>query len=162
MLKKQSTYCCNTTICFQIARESNYYGVGVLTQEDIKVPIYRVTFIIMEHLNRSFKICIRNLGANIQQSSIVRAGKCVAAVHSVCDKFEKQTLSHSYSMHHPIPEFGKDLAGVIKALDEESLFIPTRQRQHASFNIKCGLMEIFTTDQLCTKTEKTISHIYKK
>ncbi len=45
MLKKQSTYCSNTTTCFQIASESNYYGVGVLTQEDIKVPIYHVTFI---------------------------------------------------------------------------------------------------------------------
>lgn len=88
----------------------------------------------------------KEAGANIQQSSIVRAGKCVAAVHSVCDEFEKQTSFHSYSMHHPIPEFGKDLAAVIKALDEESVFIPTRKRQHASFNIKCGLMEIFTTD----------------
>ncbi len=116
----------------------------------------------MEHLNRRLKICIRNLGANIQQSSIVRAGKCVAAVHSVCDEFEKQTSSHSYSMHHPIPEFGKYLAAVIKALDEESVFIPTRKRQHASFNIKCRLMEIFTTDQLRTKIEKTISRIYKK
>ncbi len=82
--------------------------------------------------------------------SIVRARKCVAAVHSVCDEFEKQTSSHSYSMHRPIPEFGKDLAAVIKALDEESVFIPTHKRQH---NIKCGVMEIFTTDQLCTKIE---------
>ncbi len=46
----------------------------------------------------------------------------------MCDEFEKQSSSHSYSMHHPIPEFGKDLAAVIKALDEESVFIPTCKR----------------------------------
>ena len=115
----------------------------------------------MEHLNRRLKTAMRNLGANIKPRSIERAGKCIAAVHHVCEEFEEQTSSHHTSIHHPVPDFGKDFFTIVKALEEESVFVPKCKRQHASFNIQHGLMEKFTRDLLCTKIKKNIMQIYK-
>ena len=82
----------------------------------------------MEHLNRKLKTAMRNLGANTKRRPIERAGKCIAAVHHVCEVFEEQTSSHHTSIHHPVPDFGKNFFTIVKALEEESVFVPKCKR----------------------------------
>ena len=62
---------------------------------------------------------MRNLGANVKPYSIVKAGKCEAAVHHVCEEFENETSSHHISIRHPVPDFGKDFVTIVNALDGE-------------------------------------------
>ena len=38
----------------------------------------------MEHLNRRLKTVLRNMEANVNPNSVVKAGKCIAAIHRVC------------------------------------------------------------------------------
>ena len=80
------------------------------------------------------------------------------ALQLSCEEFEEQTSSHHTSIHHPVPDFGKDFFTIVKV---ESMFVPKCKRQHASFNIQHGLMEKFTRDELRTKIEKNIMQIYK-
>ena len=94
----------------------------------------------MEHLNRRLKMVLKTQGTNIRPESVEKAGQCLGIVQHVCEMFEKQTSQYPTSQHHPYPSFNKDLNTVIHVLEEESVFIPTRKRQHTSFKIETGLM----------------------
>ena len=79
----------------------------------------------MEHLNRRLKTMLKNMGANINPNSVVRAGKCVGVINKVCLNFECETAGSSTSDCHPYPTFEKDLAEVVKVLDDERALLPT-------------------------------------
>ena len=103
-----------------------------------------------EHLNRRLKTSMRNLRANVKPYSIVKAGKCIAAVHHVCEEFENQTSSHHISIHHPVPDFGKYFVTIVNALDEESIFVPKYKRQYRFLQLS-----------LHTKLPQHIPHLYQ-
>ena len=117
-----------------------------------------------EHLVRRIKMIERNLGANITPKSVEKAGKSIKVVEQVCTAFEDQTSSYHSSDSHPYPAFGKDFVTVLKELEDQSVFLPTCIRQHATFEkrIKRGfLMEKFTRKELITKVQKNVDKIYQ-
>ena len=116
----------------------------------------------MEHLNRRLKMVLKNQGANIRPESVEKAGQCLGIVQHVCEMFEKQTSQYPTSQHHPYPSFNKDLNTVIDVLEEESVFIPTRKRQHASFKFETGLMAKLSKNELKRKIQKNINQLLIK
>ncbi len=114
----------------------------------------------MEHLNRRLKTVMRNLGANICPKSVQKAGKSLGAVQHVCHVFEEQTSSSVSSGAHPYPAFGKDFFTVLKALEEESVFVPQCKRHHEKFAYEHGqLMDRFSRKELLKKVQHTINKI---
>lgn len=113
----------------------------------------------MEHLNRRLKSIIRGMGANVNAASIEKAGKAIAAVHRVCQVFERQTAPHQHSDHHPIPSFGEDFNKVLELLEEEQVFVPVSSRAHKSFKFSCGLMENQSIQQLAKKVQANIAKL---
>ena len=103
---------------------------------------------------------IRAMKANVNPTTIQKAGKAIASVHHVCQQFELQTCNHVHSDHHPYPSFGKDFETTLKVLEEENVFVPLSVRQHNSFTFKCGLMETLKRTDLLKKVETTIKQIY--
>ena len=59
--------------------------------------------LFMEHLNRRLKTVIRAMKANVNSTTIEKAGKAIASVHHVCQQFEQQMSKHVHSDHHPYP-----------------------------------------------------------
>lgn len=115
--------------------------------------------LFMEHLNRRLKTVICNMRANVNPTTIQKAGKAIASVQRVCQQFELQTCNQLHSDHHPYPSFGKDFETALKALEKENVFVPVSVRQHSSFKFKCGLMETLNRTDLPKKVEATIKQI---
>lgn len=109
----------------------------------------------MEHLNRRLKIMLKNFGANISDSTIQKAGRCLSGVNAVCQAFE-----HHSSDHHPYPEFGKDLEMVMQVFEEENVFAYDEGRSYSTFKIKYGLMEKLKKSEVISKVKTTIENIY--
>ena len=77
----------------------------------------------MEHLNRQLKSIIRGMGGNVTPARIQKATKSIAVVHCVCEAFEIETVGHRHPDHHPYPTFEKDLAVIMKILEEEEVLV---------------------------------------
>ena len=116
--------------------------------------------LFMEHLNRRLKTVIHSMGANVNPTSIQKAGKAIASVQHVCQQFELQTSSYRRSDRHPFPSFGKDFDTILKALGEENVFMPHSVRQHSSFKFNCGLMETLNRTDLLKKVETSVKQVY--
>ena len=90
---------------------------------------------------------------------VERAGKCLHLVDNVCRQFERQTASSRGLGYHATPKFGRDLQTVLKVLEEENVFMPTK-REHPTFKFMEHLMDKITRKDLIKKTEKNIKNIY--
>ncbi len=110
----------------------------------------------MEHLNRRFKSILKGMGANINAESIERAGKSIAAVHTVCQAFEQQTAARQHSDHHPIPSFGNDFTKVLDVLQEERVFTPVTTRKHSYFKFTSGLLEKHSMKEVTKKVDDNL------
>lgn len=56
----------------------------------------------MEYFNRQLKIMLRNVGANISDRTIQKAGRCLSTVQTLCQAFEDQSNHAQHSDHHPL------------------------------------------------------------
>ena len=101
------------------------------------------------------------MGANVKPASIQKAGKALAPVYNICQRFELQTSRSIQSHHHPVPKFGKDFETVVKLLDEEKVFVPMTGRQHDSFRFNSGLMEKLPREEVLKKVETNIKQLYQ-
>lgn len=114
----------------------------------------------MEHLNRRLKTVLRNLGSNVNPTSISRAGKSLEVVHHVCEIFEEETSGITTTEYHPYPDFGKDLEKVLQALEEVKVFVPQTNRCHQTFpQLKQVLFEKLPYKDLVKKVKATIDNI---
>lgn len=84
----------------------------------------------MEHLNRKLKTVLRNLRSNIQSNAIVRAGKSIGVVHSICNTFETATSKVKCSSNrHGVPCMDKEIKMIVESLEESpGVFTPTPKR----------------------------------
>ncbi len=115
----------------------------------------------MEHLNRRLKTVLRNMGANVNDKTVTKAGKCIAVVQRVCQAFEEQTSSTaSRSDNHPYPKFGKDFDMVLNVLEQERVFTYTANRKHDTFSFSKGLLVKLSKKQLLNKVQTSIDQIY--
>ena len=113
----------------------------------------------MEHLNRRLKTVIRNMGANIKPARIQKAGKAIATIQHVCQVFEEQTTGKRHSDHHSFPSFGKYFESILKALQDENVFVKVSGRQHPTFKkLKTGIFETYTMGDMKKKVEKVSNY----
>ena len=66
---------------------------------------------------------------------------------------------HQSTNHHPYPGFGKDFDTVLEVLQEQEVFITCSEREHASFNFKCGIMQQLQKKALTKKIQTNIDQI---
>lgn len=115
--------------------------------------------LFMEHLNRRLKGVIRSMSGNVKPEVIKKASKAIGPVDHVCKIFENQTVTTELSDKHATPSFSKDLASILKVLESEKVFVPVPGRCHASFNLKCGLLEKQSKADLIKKIKKNIQQL---
>ena len=115
--------------------------------------------LFMEHLNRRLKGVIRSMGGNVKPQVIKKASYAIGPVDHVCKIFESQTVATELSDKHTRPGFGRDLESVLKVLDNEKVFEAVPGRCHASFNLKCGLLEKQSKADLIKKIKKNIQQL---
>ena len=104
--------------------------------------------LFMEHLNRRLKTVIRNMGSNIQPSSLTKAAKAIGIVNNICSVFENEVRGKESAQHHPIPSYRKDLQTVITILAEENVLQNQGRRSYSSFKFKCGILDDFDEEKL--------------
>ena len=99
------------------------------------------------------------MGGNVKPEVIKKASNAIGLVDHVCKIFENQTVATKLSDKHTIPSFGRDLDSVLKVLDSEKVFESVPGRCHASFNLKCGLLEKQSKADLVKKIKKNIQKL---
>ena len=105
--------------------------------------------LFMEHLNRCLKGVIRHMGSNIQPPSLIRAGKCIGVVDSICRIFEQETSGKSYSDKHSKPSSSKDFKLILDELIESKACIKSpNKRTHSSISLNHCLLESFDREKL--------------
>ena len=87
-------------------------------------------------------------------TTIQRAGKLIAVVHSICDEFEKQTAPKGHSDYHPFPS--ERLCYNFGATECRSSICNCFERQHKSFPFKCSLMDKLTRKE---KVKRNINYM---
>lgn len=88
----------------------------------------------MEHMNRSLKMSMCGLGANITENSMSRAAKCLQTVLDVCDNFDNVTDIPYASGKHSLVSVADDAKLIVKELHERSkVFEEIPGRMHRSF-----------------------------
>ena len=88
----------------------------------------------MEHLNRSLKMSMLGLGANITENSVSRAAKCLHTVLEVCDHFDQVNDVPYESGKHSLASIEDDAKLIVKELhDRSKVFEEVPERMHQSF-----------------------------
>jgi len=73
----------------------------------------------MEHLNRTLKSMLGNMGSNTKDSSIDRAANSLGVVSQICKTFEAQ---NEIAVAKPYSSFTKDLEKMTAVLIDEKVF----------------------------------------
>ena len=97
----------------------------------ICVPIRRmyhcITFTHMEHLNRSVKIAIQNLGPNKTEAGITKVGKILRVLVPLLHKFDLENGVSKVSGHHSKPGEDKDIRIILENLSSSLDVIPNQE-----------------------------------
>ena len=113
----------------------------------------------MEHLNRQLKSIIRGMGGNVTPARIQKAAKSIAVVHRVCAVFELETVGHRHSDRHPYPTFEKDMAVIVKILEEEKMLVKKPARQYPFYKSKKSVLHTFTRPALLQRIQQSLDQI---
>ena len=117
----------------------------------------------MEHLNRTLKDYLGNAGANISESSVVRASKSLHALFQISTQFDNSSGINPVSLHHTKRGYGKDLELILNELVSTShVFDYVPGRCHASFKtIKPHITSHLDTDKLMQWLKMHVKNISK-
>ena len=74
----------------------------------------------MEHINAACKYAIVGLGSNVSPQAISHIGKCNDPLTRVCDRYDAVFGLQGLSGVHDMPSLSKDIAAVVKNLDQRS------------------------------------------
>ena len=88
----------------------------------------------MEHLNRTLKSMLQNIGPNANSSSVDRAAKSLGIVSQVCKNFEAETDVMVTKPHSSYPSFSKDLEKMTALLVDEKVFNEQEGRTLKMYN----------------------------
>ena len=113
----------------------------------------------MEHLNRKLKSILSSMGL-FSPANVVKAGKCVYAVHRICQEFEEATTKKSAaSGKHSRPKFAKDFRVVLKEITDIQVFTPLSSRSHPTFKWKRSLLHTLPHKELCKRIKTSIDQL---
>ena len=103
----------------------------------------------MEHLNRRLKTVLRHTGSNIlKPNTVVLAAKSIGFVQHVCSVLEKECGAIRKYGKHKLPSFARDLRSISTCLKEVQPLTVISGRCYPSFNIKKGVMESLTKNDV--------------
>ncbi len=93
----------------------------------------------LEHMNRTVKTAVQNLGANATPKAITRIGRCVGPIMKVCSHFDSNTNVAQHSGAHSERSFTSDLTRIVQELDSGSkVFRKVPARKRHSFRTLSG------------------------
>ena len=96
----------------------------------------------MEHLNRTLKSILRNIGPNANSSSVDRAAKLLGIVSQVCKNFEAETDVVVTKPHSSYPSFSKDLEKMTALLVDEKVFNKQEGRTLKMYKKQCFIASL--------------------
>lgn len=105
----------------------------------------------MEHINKQFKGVLKNLGANVQPHTIVRASKAIGAIHDVSLALESELNFTCSSGKHNIPSVTKDIEKVVNVLQDVKVYERNKGRQHSFMKFNRGLLAAINHDEIAGK-----------
>ena len=112
----------------------------------------------LEHLNRRLKTQLRHLQSNVTTSAVVRAGKSIGVVNSICHLLESELKSGPDTSKHSFPSFEKDFNTLLSALEESKVFsytvIQGQPRQYGYVIWRHGLLHTLGRDKLLDWIER--------
>lgn len=107
---------------------SRFINTHGLPGKNISCDLY------MEHLNRHLKDGLRALGANKTPNAIQRLARCIAPIEEMLSNFDSIMKVYKPSGMHKRLSADKDMAMVIKELQNGKVFQHTSGRKHSSFS----------------------------
>ncbi len=117
----------------------------------------------MEHLNRSVKEYVGNLGANVSESTILQCGRSLKGIQGVCSAFDKEAEVHPTFRSHTKASAREDERRILQELTEKSrVFDYIPGRHHRSFrsikpNIADHINKKAFLERMQTKKQALIS-----
>ena len=103
----------------------------------------------LEHLNRSLKTTICNLGPNVVPKAIQRASRCIGDVISACHNYDRLCGIHPASTSHSSAKIEKDIKVVVNELVNTSkVFQHTAKQSHSSCKVKGSLLRTVDKQKL--------------
>ena len=114
------------------------------------------TDLFMEHLNRTLKDCLKGLGANISDATILQTSKSLRGLMELTTYFDTICDIAPDSIHHTKRSALKDEELIMKELTEESrVFDYIPGRHHHSFkDVKAHISSSIDTFKLVTMIKK--------
>ena len=112
----------NTTFSYLLDLLSNFFSPAALTQLADQDATYQWTC-IWSISNRSCKSAIANPKANVVPSAIVRIGKCLGPLTSLCDALSKASNVNPHSSAHSEAKFHDDLEKIVTELMKNEVFL---------------------------------------
>lgn len=76
--------------------------------------------LLMEHLNRTLKDYLNNLGANVSEATIIQTSKSLRSLLNTCTQFDRACGIAPDFLHHSKCKYGKDLDLILNELVVES------------------------------------------
>lgn len=104
----------------------------------------------MEHLNKTGKGCVRNLGANKTETAIQRSAKALGTIVPVLEKFDEQNNVPDISGEHKRASTEKDRTIIVQELRKNKVFDTVPGRYHPSFPHPKNALRSKNTDELKT------------
>jgi len=83
----------------------------------------------MEHLNRSVKTAIKNLGPNKVEPGITKVGKVLRVLVPLLDNFDQENDVSNVSGHHSKPSEDKDIKILLENLSASFDVVPNREHR---------------------------------
>ena len=118
----------------------------------------------MEHLNRTVKDYVANIGANVNESSFVQCGKSLSGIMAVCDAFDSTSGVSPMSQAHSQPSAATDEKKIIQELTESSsVFDYIPGRVHKTFqSIQPNIVPNMDKQALITYLKEQLKALLKQ
>lgn len=125
----------------------------------------------MEHLNRTSKDYVANLGANTGETPIVQCGKSLSGIMAVCQHYDQENSVSPQSVQHTKHSTAQDMKKILTQLTSaSSVFDYIPGREHKSFKgMKTSISDCIDVEKLLdwlkkqkeqVKSEITVARAY--
>ena len=104
-----------------------------------------------EHMNKLIKNIIKNMGPNLTEYSLQKAARSVSPLHSICEKFDKESSVPCITTAHSTTPDTSDVKKTVAIVREHQLITEVPLRKHKSFP-KLHLNPLNTWDVKKTQT----------
>ena len=116
----------------------------------------------LEHLNRTRKGTIRDLGANKNEKAIVRNSKALGILKGTLEKYDQENSVVSLSGAHAKPGIKKELNAIIAELQQHQSFDILPGRKHSSFGKSFDIIDMRPAKEVLAWLTEHLEECYFK